>query len=292
MIQITVAKHIAFCFGVKRAFNLVNIYDKKNKNIFILGSLAHNPTVEKQITNWGITKIDNLTNIKKDDIVIITAHGIAPQYIKKIQEKQAHILDTTCPKVAKIHAIAHKYFKENYQIIIFGDASHKEVIGINGNCNNSASIVKDIGELKQTLPKIDQSKPICLISQTTQNLEKYETIKKYVRSFSKKNNIKSVIFNTICSATEERQKEIATLAKNHEAIIIVGGTNSGNTKRLYEIASKLNNNTICIDELNSFSKKIITKRLTNVKTLAIISGASTPMIEINKIIRFIKSINE
>lgn len=288
--KINLAKNIGFCFGVNRAYNIVDKFDKSKNHIYILGSLAHNPTVEKQITKWKITKIDDLSLLKKDDIVIITAHGIDPNIINKIKEKKANILDTTCPKVAKIHDLVKKHYKNNFTIIIFGDKNHKEVIGINGACGHQATVVDSLKEITAFLKNYKSNKPICLVSQTTQNTQYYEDIKKYVRVFSKKNNIQYISFDTICLTTQNRQTEITSLAKQNTSVLIIGGIHSANTKRLCEISKQYNKNTFCIDELNQKGKKYIDKYIinTNVDSLAIISGASTPIDEINKIINYIK----
>lgn len=286
--KINLAKNIGFCFGVNRAYDIVSSLDKQH-NIYILGSLAHNPTVEAQTKRWGIKPINKIPHVKINDDVIITAHGTTKQIIQKLVAHKTNIIDTTCPKVAKIHDIVKTYYTQKFNIIIFGDKDHKEVIGINSFCNNKATVVNSINDVANFFQNNQINHPICLVSQTTQNIVKYENIKKYVRNICKQHNLKFVYFDTICLTTQHRQNEITDLAKNNTSVLIIGGINSANTKRLVEISKKYNKFTYCVEQLDQKAKLIINKHIinTNVDSLGVISGASTPLQEIKKIINFI-----
>lgn len=175
-----------------------------------------------------------------------------------------NIIDATCPFVKKIHELVKKHYNLGYKIIIVGDENHPEVIGINGSCNNEAIITKDGSNIKDGLEKV------CIVSQTT---EKVENLKKVVDIVSK--TAKEILtFNTICNATKERQKSAEELAKQVDLMIVIGGKNSSNSRKLFEICSQNCKNTIFIENcLELDLSKIIDD---NIKAIGITAGASTP----------------
>jgi len=287
--KIILAKNIGLCFGVNNAFELVKLITRK-KNVLILGALAHNSTIENQLEKWGVKNISNLNSIKKNDSIIITAHGISPKIKQSIINKGAEIIDTTCPRVAKIHNLVRLYDRSKYQIIIFGDKNHKEVLGIIGNCSHIPFIINNINEAKIACKKLNIHKPVLLLSQTTQNQITYHKISAIIEKFCQKQHIIFKTFFTICDSSSKRQAEIQILAQKNDAVIIIGGIESANTKRLYEVAKNINNNTFLINKLDSKTKNMLKTNLAKLQNIAIASGASTPMIEVNNLIDYLKSL--
>ena len=298
--QTILAKNIGFCGGVKRAFEMVEAEfclhskakkKKKLSNVYILGSLVHNKYVADLIEAWGIQKIDNLTSIKAGDQMIITAHGAGQPIFEALKKKGAKVFDTTCPKVKQIHQSVEKHTQKGDQILIYGDLKHKEVQGICGWCQgkNSFKVLQNTRQLK-ALKQEWQTKKIkqaILVSQTTQNQAKFEKFAKKLEKIAEESGVKLTVFPTICAATASRQPEARKLAQKSESVVIIGGKDSSNTRRLFEIAQKENKNTIWIETLNLKNKQKLKKNLAKKKSVALISGASTPWWEIEAVEKFL-----
>ena len=223
--EVILAKTAGFCFGVKLAVDCV--YDKsKNDKIYTYGPIIHNKNVVKELEKQGVEIIEDL----EKDIngkVIIRSHGVPPKVYELLNKKNLEYIDCTCPFVKKIHRIVDENYKNGKNIIIIGNKNHPEIIGINGFCNNTALIANSIEEFNNLY--IDPSKDYILVSQTTYDTT---TFQKLIDSI-KVNNIQ--IFNTICNATNDRQKEALELSKQVDYMIVLGDTNSSNTQKLYEI---------------------------------------------------------
>lgn len=227
--KIEVAKTAGFCFGVNRAVNMV--YDSlgKYKNPVTLGPVIHNRQVVDDLEKRGVRVIGNVSEADKSSTVIIRAHGVPKADCDYLEANGISYIDTTCPFVKKIHNIVKKQHEAGDKIIIAGDSSHPEVIGINGWCENSAVIISSAEELTE---KLLASPLASLVSQTTLD----RSVWKQIISKITGNNIK--VFDTICSATKERQEEAAEIAKRSDAMIVIGGQNSSNTKKLVYICSR------------------------------------------------------
>lgn len=272
--KITLAENSGFCFGVRRALNTVNAIKNKRGGVYILGQLIHNPQVVGELRKKGIRIIENVDDIKKGTIVV-SAHGVPDKLIKKAKTKGLRIIDTTCPLVKKVHNITKNMEKAGYNIIIFGDEEHTEVKGIKGNLKN-VSVSKDMSKLR----KLVKNKKSGIVSQTTQDIEKF---KKVVDSL-KMVNKKLLIEDTICKATKLRQKNSERLAKKVDLMIVIGGYNSANTKRLAQICSKIVN-TKHIETADELKKGWFD----NKKHVGVTAGASTPYWIINKVLEVIKN---
>jgi len=184
--------------------------------------------------------------------------------LTKLNKTNLNIIDATCPHVGNIHKKVKKYYDLGYNIIIVGDKNHPEVIGINGWCNNSAVILKDDTEFDTI------SNKVCVVSQTTERQATWENVLKKVIKTSKE----IVAFNTICSATEVRQKSAEELSKKVDAMVVIGGLNSSNTTKLYEICKKNCENTIYVENLLGIPDDFIKNE--NLKSIGVTAGASTP----------------
>ena len=271
--KITIAKHSGFCFGVKRAYDLACAGSRSCGKVYILGKLVHNDDVCRDLRKKRIKEIKSL-NEAKEGTIIFTAHGVGPRLYEKVIKKGLKIIDTTCPKVVKAQRLAKNYAKKGYQVIVFGDEKHEEVKGI---WEWSGDKVKIIGSLKEAKKlKLEKKKKYCLISQTTQNVEEFKRIKDYLSKAS----ANFVYFNTICDSTDSRQNETRKLAEKNDAVIIVGGRDSANSRRLYEIAKSINLKTYFIENARQLKKNWFS----DIKKLAITAGASTPEWAISKVI--------
>lgn len=263
--EIIVTKNAGFCFGVKNAIDKSIALAKENKSVYTYGPIIHNKKVVEDLLLLGIKTINNIEDIKQGDTIIIRSHGISKAEFTKIGNLGASIIDATCINVKKIHKIVEENYKSSYKIVIIGDPSHPEVKGINGWCDNTALVVNDIEDLEIINGLTGK---LCIVAQTTFNKEKWELIVDRISEVFKE----SLVFNTICSATELRQGETMALSKKVDTMIIIGGKESSNTHKLYEI-SKLNcKNTLFIED----ALELDIDKIRDAKKIGITGGASTP----------------
>ena len=227
MKEVILAKSAGFCFGVKRAVDTV--YEQTGKkNVYTFGPIIHNEEVVKDLEKKGVFVINTMEEL--DDItegtVIIRSHGVSSAVYEALQKKGVEIVDATCPFVLKIHNIVKQESANGKQIVIIGNEKHPEVEGIMGWSKTQVHVV-DTAEKAQNL-QLDPQREVCIVSQTTFNYNKF---KELVEIISEKGyNI--IIRNTICNATEERQTEAREIAKRVDAMIVVGGSSSSNTRKL------------------------------------------------------------
>ena len=268
--NVNIAKSAGFCFGVKRAVNLV--YDEissEDKPIYTYGPIIHNDEVVKDLEQKGVTVIKNLDELSslEKGIIIIRSHGISREEYNRIEESGFEIKDATCPFVKKIHKLVEKHSTEGRYIIIIGNADHPEVQGIKGWVQgNNVCVVgnqDDIDNLDITLEK-----KVCIVSQTTFNYNKFQELVEIVE----KKGYDILVLNTICSATKERQTEAKELAIGSEAMIVIGDKNSSNTQKLFEICKKECENTYYIQT----SRDMDYEKIKSVNNVGITAGASTP----------------
>ena len=267
MRQIILADSAGFCFGVKRAVDTaINMRKKYNTKIYTLGPLIHNNDVVNFLKENLIYPIElnNIDSLEENDTLIIRSHGVSEETINILKKTNINVIDATCPYVSNIHKKVKKYYDLGYHIIIVGDKSHPEVIGINGWCKNNAIILKS-GEEPDAL-----SNKVCVVAQTTETQAAWENVLTKIIKTSKE----IVAFNTICSATEVRQKSAEELSKKVDAMIVIGGFNSSNTTKLYEICKKNCKNTIYVENLLGIPDEFIKDK--NVKIIGVTAGASTP----------------
>lgn len=263
--NVILADKAGFCFGVKRALDTtINTKEKFEGKIYTLGPLIHNNDVvnllkEKDVEPISIKNVDKLN---KGDTIIIRSHGVPLQTINYLKDKELNIIDTTCPHVANIQIKAKKYYEEGYQIVIVGDENHPEVIGINGWCNNSAIISKDGLNINNL------NKKVCVLCQTTEKQENWEK----VLNILIKNSREILAFNTICNATQVRQQAAKKLSEKVDSMVIIGGKNSSNTTKLYEICKNYCKNTVHIENANEIPEYIYK----NSNVIGVTAGASTP----------------
>ena len=267
MRKVTLAKNAGFCFGVKRAVDeAIKTQREYNKKIYTLGPLIHNGDVVKYLEENNIYAIDinDIENLNSGDVILIRSHGVSKEVFDLLTDKGLIVINATCPFVTNIQKKVNKFSNEGYKIVILGDKNHPEVIGINGWCNNEAIVTKD-GKIIEDLPN-----KVCVVSQTTEKEENWNI------TINNLNNKVSELkqFNTICAATEERQSSVLELSKTVDFMIIVGGKNSSNTTKLYEIAKENCKNTIHIENAKELPQSLIDD--SSINTIGVTAGASTP----------------
>ena len=266
--KVLLAENAGFCFGVKRAVDeAIKTQKQYNKKIYTLGPLIHNGDVVKYLEENNIYAIDinNLDSLNEGDVILIRSHGVSKKVLDDLNEKGLIVINATCPFVTNIQMKVNKFSNEGYDIVILGDEKHPEVVGINGWCDNKAVITND-GEVKEEF-----SDKVCVVSQTT---EKEENWDKTIENLSKKQIKELKSFNTICAATEERQKSVYDLSKNVDFMIVIGGKHSSNTTKLYQIAKANCDNTIHIENASELPKDLLENK--DIKNIGITAGASTP----------------
>ncbi len=260
--MITVAKTAGFCFGVNRAVEFLENTDKPTAT---LGPIIHNTAVVENLKSNGVTAIDKIDELPDNTVLAIRTHGVGKHVYDEIDTARYEYVDLTCPFVKKIHKIVAEKYAEGYKIVIIGDKEHPEVIGINGWCENKAIVALDISDLSG---KIEEYDKVCVVSQTTMDRKTFTKIEKFL-----KNHCKTIqIFDTICSATNERQTEAEDLAKKSDVMIVIGGYHSSNSRKLAEVCKKYCKDTYQIECFEDFPQNIDI----SAKNVGITAGASTP----------------
>ena len=268
MAEVTVAKTAGFCFGVDRAVKLSYEAAERYDNVYTLGPIIHNPDVVKDLESRGVRVIEDLDGVTERDTVIIRSHGVGPDVYRRLMESGARVVDATCPYVKKIHQIVAERSKAGDLILIAGDPEHPEVKGIVGYAENECHVFADAEEMMILLRKNCEKfkKSVAILSQTTYNVSKWEDCKSLAA------NVPGVtVYNTVCAATSRRQSEARALSLQNDVMVIVGGCNSSNTKKLYDICSE---NTRCYLVENAEGLSDID--FSHAGSAAISAGASTP----------------
>ena len=267
--NVILAKSAGFCFGVKRAVDTVYERILEKEPLYTFGPIIHNEEVVRDLEEKGVVVVNDVDELagKPQGTVIIRAHGVERGVCEKIQTLGFSIVDATCPFVLKIHRLVERSSGEDCHIVIVGNASHPEVKGIKSWSNAEDTRVI---RTREEAEKYDAShgKKVCIVSQTTFNYNKFQEL---VEIISKKGyNI--IIRNTICNATEERQTEAREIAKRVDAMIVIGGSSSSNTRKLYEICKKECYDTFYIQTINDLDLE----SLGRAECIGITAGASTP----------------
>jgi len=267
-LEVKLATTAGFCFGVKRAVDMVYEQIGKEEPIYTYGPIIHNEEVVKELESKGVQVLNNTDDIRNVEkgTIIIRSHGITKSVYKLIEEQGLNCIDATCPFVKRIHKIVEKESAEGKKIVVIGNALHPEVEGIVSWCQNGADVIETEEEAQNYTLNIDES--ICIVSQTTFNNNKFQYI---VEIFKKKGYNVSVV-NTICNATQERQSEAKELAAEADVMIVIGGKHSSNTRKLYEICGKECDHTYFIQTLDDLHLELPK----SVRLVGITAGASTP----------------
>ena len=263
---VKIAQKAGFCFGVSRAVRITQEGIDEGKRIATLGPIIHNSAVVESFANQGVRIIESPEEALPGETVVIRSHGIKKSDQQILEDKGIDFIDATCPFVKKIHNIVSDAYEKGQDILIIGDENHPEVIGFNGWCNNTAKVIENENEANK-LTFIPE-KEVCVVAQTTFERELWKKITKII----KKTCQSAIVFDTICSATNERQKYAAELAKESDVFVVVGGRHSSNTKKLFDIAAPLCDHTFLVEEAGELPDDILS--LGN--SFGITAGASTP----------------
>ncbi|MFR6280009.1 4-hydroxy-3-methylbut-2-enyl diphosphate reductase [Clostridium sp. M62/1] len=267
--EVRVAKTAGFCFGVKRAVEQVyEQIEKGNGPIYTYGPIIHNEEVVRDLEEKGVRVIDTKEELSalSKGVVIIRSHGVGREIYEILEHNGITVVDATCPFVKKIHRIVKEQGEEGRRVIIVGDESHPEVQGIKGWGNDDTLVIKTAEELER-LPLRDGER-LCVVAQTTFNYNKFKDI---VEKISK-TRYDILVLNTICNATQERQVEAKQIASEVDAMIVIGGKNSSNTQKLFEICRRECKNTYYIQTLSDLKPE----KAGSVRSVGITAGASTP----------------
>lgn len=267
--NVILAKNAGFCFGVKRAVDTVYEQLGADQPIYTFGPIIHNEEVVRDLKERGVTVINDIEELeqKPPGTVVIRAHGVEKGVCEEIKRRGFSIIDATCPFVLKIHRLVERYSGEGCQIVIVGNEDHPEVKGIRSW--SDAARTQVIASREDALAfTADRGKKVCIVSQTTFNYKKFQELVEII----KEKGYDIIVLNTICNATEERQTEALAVAKQVDAMIVIGGRNSSNTQKLFEICKNECNNTYYIQTV----KDLDLAKLGSVDNVGITAGASTP----------------
>ena len=271
--NVKVAEHAGFCFGVRRAVDKVyELIESQEKPIYTLGPIIHNESVVGDLEAKGVKVIENIEQLHsvRDGVVVIRSHGVGRAVYELMESLGLSYVDVTCPNVLKIHKIVERESKAGKNIVIIGNAKHPEVEGICGWSVSKPVVIETVEEAEEYQAK--NGNPVCIVSQTTFNYNKFKDLVEILEKKRYDNNV----LNTICNATEDRQRETKQIAKEVDTMLVIGGKHSSNTQKLYEISKCECGNTYYIQSPVDLDSEMFQSS----SCVGITAGASTP----NKII--------
>ena len=270
--KITLAKSAGFCFGVKRAVDTVyeqlEMSAAERQPIYTFGPIIHNEEVVQDLEEKGVQVINSKEELEalKEGVVVIRSHGVGREIYELLERQGLELVDATCPFVKKIHKIVREQCEAGRRVIIVGNEHHPEVEGIKGWGNEYTLAVESLEEFEHLALRPDEK--LCIVAQTTFNYNKFQDL---VEKISK-TYYDILVLNTICNATQERQVEARQIASQVDVMIVIGGRNSSNTQKLYEICRRECKHTYYIQTLEDFKPEITG----TVRSVGITAGASTP----------------
>ena len=263
--SVEIAKTAGFCYGVKRAVDEVYERSGKNEKIATLGALIHNEHVVGDLKKRGVLVYNSVEEVPQDTTLVIRTHGVGKSTFDEIEKRGLEYIDLTCPFVKKIHKIVHEHYNKGYKIVIIGDRNHPEVMGINGWCNNEAVVLYSEDD---KIPENLKNFSVCVVAQTTINKKIFMQMVQNLKNTCQT----PLIFDTICSATKDRQAETEVLAQRSDLMLVIGGRESSNTRKLFEISKKHCPDTYFVECFEDIPQNIYLKN----KKIGITAGASTP----------------
>ena len=267
--DVTVAKTAGFCFGVKRAVEKVYEQIEKGKTpIYTFGPIIHNEEVVRDLEERGVKVLETAEELRQltDGVVVIRSHGVGKDIYDILEKNGIEIIDATCPFVKKIHRIVSEQNENGRRVIIVGNGKHPEVEGIKGWGNDDTLVIETAEEFEKL--QISDGEKLCIVAQTTFNYNKFQDL---VEKISK-TRYDILVLYTICNATQERQVEARQIASQVDVMIVIGGRNSSNTQKLYEICRRECKETYYIQTLKDFKPE----KAGSVRSVGITAGASTP----------------
>ena len=284
-VKITLARTAGFCFGVNRAVTMLYDLVKNGENICTYGPIIHNPQVINDLSSKGVNIIDNIDGASDNKKIVIRTHGVEKEVLKRCDDLKIDYIDATCPFVKKIHKIVEKNSSELIPVLMAGDKNHPEVIGIKSYCNGDCYIFNSSAELENILNNnsFNAENPFIVVSQTTFSTKEWKKCVKII----KLHYTNAKIFDTICSATEERQAEALLLSKKNDAMIIIGGRTSSNTAKLKAVCEPN-----CPTYLIETAEELLDIAFCDVQSIGVTAGASTPDSIIKEVLKTMSEIFE
>lgn len=276
--EIIVAKRTGFCFGVSRAIEEVKKVLDEKKEVYIYGELVHNKQVMNELKELGATVINNLEEIPEDSnskIVVIRAHGVTKKEKEVLENNFLEVVDMTCPIVENLVKFVKQKQKENYYVVLYGKPDHPEVVGLRGNVEEEKLLIT-------SSPLEIKVKKTLIVSQTTMAESDF---KEFIVDMIKCNSFSEVLIKkTICSETIIREQETFSLSKKCDLILVIGGKHSSNTEKLYNIAKKNCKRTFHVEKVEELEQIDINSS----DVVGIVTGSSTPEIELERVINFLE----
>lgn len=276
--KVILAKHAGFCMGVRRAVETtLQLVETRQVPIATFGPLIHNPQVLEMLAEKGVQVLEEVPADTKATVVI-RAHGVPPARKRSLEESGVVVEDATCPRVVKVQAIIDKYRRQGYTTVIIGDRDHAEVEGLMGHAGKVGLVVSRMEDLDD----LELSIPYIVVSQTTQDEEMFQEITAAILARYPGGKV----FNTICDSTHKRQDEVRQMCREVDALVVVGGRNSANTKRLAEIADGLS----CPVFLVETESELDGEKLRGYNSVGVTAGASTPAWIIREVVETLEAI--
>ncbi len=269
------------CYGVNRALQLAHLAadDSDGFPVYTLGPLIHNPRVVDELASKGVKVASSIDDVDAG-VLVIRSHGVACGLIEKAQDKGLCVIDATCPHVKRAQEEALRLSSQNRYVLILGEAGHPEVEAILSYAGQNACVVEDICNI----PELDSQTPIGVVVQTTQRPQKLLQLAEEL----KKRFVDFEISNTICNATQKRQDAARKLAQEVDSMVVIGGRNSGNTTRLFEICAEVCDKTYHIEA----ASELVPKQFENCNVVGVTAGASTPRSHIDAVVETIENLSE
>ena len=302
--EIKIAKHAGFCFGVKKAIEIAEEVAQNNAKTYVIGQLVHNEKVMKDLENKGIIFVDNIDDIPQNAVTVLRAHGEPGTTYQILEQKSVvkgkNLNDATCPLVTLVHNVAIKLKNNGYEVILFGKRNHPEAIGTSYHLKgNDTFIVEHPEDYELVIAHINQNnfEKVALISQTTMSVygykklienlnnvsdEKFEEIHLSMKDLTKKYGY----VDTICNPTKQRQSGTEQIAKESDIVIVIGGKNSSNSKELYAKCKELGVEAYFIQSEEQLQKEWFIGK----EKIGVTAGASTPDYLINDVANKIKDL--
>ncbi len=283
--RITLAKTAGFCFGVNRAINILCELVENGENVCTLGPIIHNPQVISDFQSKGVNILDNVENADTEKKIVIRTHGIGKDVLDYCENHNLDYIDATCPFVKKIHKIVRENSKPDLPLLIAGDKTHPEVVGIQSYSQGPCFVFNSCDELEKIFSEnsFSTEKPIIVVSQTTFSIKEWKKCVKKI-NFLYTN---AIIFDTICSATEERQAEALLLSQKNDMMIIIGGRTSSNTAKLKAVCEPN-----CLTYLIETAKELLDIDFCGINSIGVTAGASTPDSIIKEVLKTMSEILE
>ena len=276
--ELTIGEHAGFCFGVRRAVLKAFECAEKQLPCVTLGPLIHNPQEVERLRRAGIRSVETLDEVKPGETVIIRSHGVTPDVYRQCEARGIPVIDATCPHVAHIHQLVRQYSEHGDAVVIVGEADHPEVVGIAGWARGRVFILPDA----QAAEQAELPQKALVVAQTTIRRDRFDSVLQVLRR--RVPDLTERI--TICAATSQRQQEAEKLSGEADVMVVVGGRNSSNTQKLFEICKKECNNTHYIQT----AEDLDTNWFLTADRVGVTGGASTPNIIIEEVLHHVRRI--